>query len=390
MKSPVHSIAILCAIAVSAGSAHSAGVAALKEQTFHDDTSASAVVYTSIIDSHGPYLRIVSGGTNIEILRSKLVGRVELPDRIPAAIMEEKDMTSVRETLAAVREFTTRYPKSAPLLENQTAALAAHVSRFAVGEIRFEGAWMSKRELTGILDARKRESDASERVEVEKRVQEASQRDKGLVLHDGKWKTKQAVEQFPPEATTELSEAIEPLWNGDLQAAKFAVKNLTDLASRQTGAPKVRTERLMLAVRNLFAAEARLTQRTIARAGDTLEAAKHEQNAKMWLIPNGFGSVSENAARESREKAREVRQNSADQLALCKRELIDQLRETEVVIGDFHKLQEHRVVLILAEAVRAVSTRHFTADEFRSGFPEKSLASIRERIIRDRDSAPAP
>ena len=385
-----HSLAIACAIAFGTCSAQSAGVAALKEQTFHDDSSARAVAYTQIIDSHGPYLRIVSGGTNIEILRSKLVGRVELPDRTPASIMDEKDLAPVRETLAAVRQFTARYPKSTPLLEKQTAALAAHVSHFAGGEIRFEGTWMSKKQLSAIMDTRRRENEASQAVEVEKRVYEASQRDKGMVLHDGKWMTKQAVEEFPPESTTEISEAMEPLWNGDLQAARFAVKNLTDLTSRQTGAPKVRSERLMLAVRNLFAAEARLTQQTIARTSDNLEAAKHDQNAQQWLIPNGFGTVNENVARESREKARKIRQHSADQFARSRQDLIDQLRETDVVIGDFHKLQEHRVVLILAEAVRAVSTRHFKPAEFRSSFPEESLASIRGQILRDRDSAPTP
>lgn len=390
MKSPRHSIAVACAFAVSVCGARAAGVAALKEQTFHRDSSARTVAYSRIIDSRGPYLRIVSAGRNIEILRSNLIARIELPDGIPRSIMEEDDIAPLRELLNDVGNFTARYPRSIPVLRQQYGALASHVRRFDAGDVRFEGAWISKKELVAVQETRRRENEAGESTEVEKRVFESAQRDKGMVLHDGRWMTRQAIGQLPPESTTELSEAIEPLWNGDLQAARFAVKNLMDLTARQTGAPKVRTERLMHVVRNLFLAEARLTHRTIARASDTLEAAKHDQNAQKWLVPNAFGTVSENAARESREKAREIRQHSADLLAQSKQELIDQFREADVVMADFHKLRELRVVLILAEAVRAVSSRHFTAAELRSSFPGEPLASIRGRVIRDWDSSPAP
>lgn len=389
MKPFLHPFTIVCAFAFSICGAQSAGVAVLKKQTFHDDASASAVVFTEIIDSYGPYLRIVSGSRNIEILRSNLVERIELPDGIPASIMEEEDLTPLRVTLAEVMKFTARYPRSAPLLKKETAALTAHISRFDAGEVRFEGAWISKKELGGIMETREREHEALERVEVEKRVFEAAQRDKGFVLHNGKWMTKLQMEQLPPGSATELSDCIEPLWNGDLQGAKYAVKSLTDLASRQTGAPKVRTERLMAVVRNLFSAEVRLSQRIIASAGESKEAAKHDKNAKKWLIPNAFGTVSKEGSRDSSEKAKQIRQHSKEQLALCRRELIDQLKETDGVTEDFHKLREYIVVLTLAKAVRAVSSRHFTTAEFCSSFPEESLVSIRQRVIQDRDSAPA-
>lgn len=376
MRSPGHPFAIVCVCALGVCGARSAGVAALKEQVFHRDSSARAVVYSRIIDSRGPYLRIVSGSSNIEILRSNLVARIELPDRIPASIMEEKDIAPLRETLADMRKFTARYPRSAPVLKQQSGALASYISRFDLGDVRFEGTWISRNELAGIQETRRRENEAAELTEVEKRVFEAAQRDKGLVLHDGKWMTRQDVEQRPPESPTELSDAIEPLWNGDLDGAKFAVTNLATLASLQTGAPKVRTERLLAAVRNLFLAEARLTQRIIARASDTREAAIQDQNAERWLIPNGFGTIHEETARDSRKKAMEIRQRSADELASCKRELLEQLREVEVVIGDYHKLGEQRVVLILSAAAGAVGGRHFTNNEYRPPtVPDPSLAS---------------
>lgn len=379
MKPPVHPFAFLCAFAVGMCGARAAGVAVIKEQTFHRDSSARAVVYSQILDSRGPYLRIISGGANVDILRSNLIARLEMPDGIPATIMVEEDIAPLREILADVRRFTARYPRSVPVLKQQAGALASYVSRFDAGDVRLDGAWISRNEFAGIQEARRRESEAAELTEVEKRVFEATQRDKGLVLHDGKWMTKRQAGAQAPESPTELSDSIEPLWNGDLAGARFAVKNLADLASHQTGAPKVRTERLLAAVRHLFLAETRLTDRIIARAADTKEAAIHDQNAKKWLVPNAFGNISEEAARESREKARLVRRRSVDEIAACKRELLEQLREMDVVAGDFQKLREHRVMLILGAAARTVGGRHFTAAEYKPSMPEPSLAADHSR-----------
>lgn len=339
-------------------------MAALKEQTYHRDLSAKAVVYSRIIDSHGPYLRLVSGGTNVDILRSKMVARVEVADGIPTNIMVEEDIAPLRATLGALKEFSARYPGSAGVLKQQTATLAAHIHHFDAGELRFEGSWISRSELAAIQATRRRAYAASELAEVEKRAFDGAQRDKGLVLHDGKWMTPREIEQLPYDSPTELSESIEPLWNGDVEGARFVVKNLTDLAARQTGAPKVRTERLLTVVRNLFLAEARLTQRIIASTREAHDASLQDKNAKEWLKPNGFGTVTYDASRDSTEKAAEIRQRSAEGLDQCKRELREQLSETEVVAADFHQLHEQRVALILGAAVRAVGSRHFTPAEF--------------------------
>lgn len=375
MKSRMHPLAILCAFAAGVCAARAAGVAVIKEQSFHRDSSARAVVYSQIFDSRGPYLRIVSGGANVDILRSNLIARIEMPDGIPASIMEEMDIAPLREMLADVRKFTARYPRSRPVLRQQSGALASYISRFDAGDVRYEGEWVSRKEFAAIQESRRREAEASNLTEVEKRVFEAAQRDQGLVLHNGKWMTKREAGESAAESPTELSDSIEPLWNGDLDAARFAVKNLADLASRQTGAPKVRTERLMTAVRDLFRAEARLSQRIIARAGEFTEAARHDKNAEMWLIPNGFGTIHKEASRDSRRKATEIRQRSADDLALHKRELMDQLREIEVLTADFQKLRENRVVSILNAASRAVAGRHFTEGEFEPAAPNRSPAS---------------
>ena len=92
MKFSGHPCIIACVLAVGACPAYSAGVAVLKEQVYHRDVSGTAVAYSRIIDSRGPYLRLVSGRTNVDIHRSKMIARVEVADEISATITEEEDI----------------------------------------------------------------------------------------------------------------------------------------------------------------------------------------------------------------------------------------------------------------------------------------------------------
>jgi hypothetical protein len=344
------------ALAFAVCTAQAVGVAALKEQPFHRDSTAKAVVYSHILDSRGPHLRLVRGRQNVEILRTHLVGRIDLPEAMPATLLEEHEIAPYREVLADARNFTARYSQSAPVLKPYYDSLCNHIHRFDSGEVRFEGNWITRNELKSIRETRARELQVAQQSEVENFAVEASRRDQGL--------EKSAVKAPSPESPTELSNAIEPLCNGDLAGAKFAVQNLTSLASQQSGAPKVRTERLLASVRNLFLAESRVTQRIIASAAENHAAAVHEKNAKEWLNPNSFGTTHPEAAKDSRAKAAEIRQKSAAGIAGCKQELLEQLQETETVTQDFLKLHEGRVGMILKTASRAVGSRHFSAAEF--------------------------
>jgi hypothetical protein len=333
------------------GGAQALGVAALKEQPFHRDSAARAVVYSRILDSRGPHLRLVGSRRNVEVLRSQLVARIELPDAMPDTLLDEHDIAPFRELLVQLGDFTARYSRSAPLLEPYCASLRNHISRFDSGHVRFEGNWIARSEFESIRDEHKRGQQAKHRLEVELLAAGASQGDPD-------------AETRSPESPTGLSEAVAPLWHGDREGARLAVRNLAGLAALQSGAAKVRTERLLSAVRNLFTAEARVTQRIIASAAENRAAAGYERNATEWLKPNVFGSVRLEEARDSSRKAAEIRQNSANEIAACKQELLEQLREVETVSGDFLKLGEQRVATILKTAANAVGGRHFTASEF--------------------------
>lgn len=368
------------ALALGGGGVHAAGVAVMKDQPFHRDSSAKPVAYLRIIDSRGPYLRLVGKGRNIDIERSKLADRIEVPDQIPKSLIEEKDVAGLRKSLAEMKDFANRYPLSAPVLEPVITAVARHLSRFDAGEVRFEGAWITSEEFTGILENRRQVSEDRQRREIEQIVFSASQREKGLELVDGKWMTGQEINERPASARTRLSDCMWPLQNPDIEGARFVLENLSILAASQIGAQKVRTERLQQVIRNLFLAEIQLSRQIIASHAAETKAAAHERHAAQWLQPNAFGTIRKDAARESHAKAVEIRALASEQLAASRDALIKQLHEADIVTDDFHKLREHRVALALGETVRAVAARRFPNGEFRPAFPDEALVAIRSSI----------
>jgi hypothetical protein len=368
------------ALALGSGGLRAAGVAVMKEQPFHRDCSAKPVAYLRIIDSRGPYLRLVGKGRNIDIERSKMADRIEVPDQIPKSLIEEKDVAGLRKSLAEMKDFADRYPLSAPVLEPMITAVARHISRFDAGEVRFEGAWITSEEFTGILESRRQESEDRQRREIEQLVFNAAQREKGLELVDGQWMTGREIIDRPASARTRLSDCLWPLQNPDIEGARFALENLSILAASQIGADKVRTERLQGVIRNLFLAEIQLTRQIIASNAAAVKAAAHERHAAQWLQPNAFGTIRKDAARESHAKAVEIRDLASDQLAASRAALIKQLHEADIVTDDFHKLREHRVALALGETVRAVAARRFPNGEFRPAFPDEALVAIRSSI----------
>jgi len=373
--------ALLLTVTLSLCDVRAGGVAVLKEHPFHRDSSATPVAYRRIITSQGPYLRIISGNRNIDILQSKLANYIEVPDRIPPTLKEERDLLDLRKSLADMKKFSMQYPLSAPLLKPPIRALSGHLSRFDAGEVRFEGNWITRFELAAILENRRISTEMKQKQEIIQLVFNEAQREKGLVLIDGKWMTEQEARKRPLSARTELSETLWPLINPDMEGARLALQNLSKLASHQNGALKVRTERLATVIKNLFIAEFHFTKQIIASQTATAQATEHERRAKQWLKPNAFGTIHTNAARDSQKKASAFRNQAENQLNSCRAELLTQLSEADVVTEDFHKLGEHRVALALAEIVRVISARRLSPGEFRSSFPDESLLAIRNSII---------
>ena len=158
------------------------------------------------------------------------------------------------------------------------------------------------------------------------------------------------------------------------------MKNLKSLSASQTGAAKVRTERVHTVIRNLFLAEHRYAQQIFSNSAATAEATRHERTAKQWLKPNAFGTVRTDEARESLAKAEETNRRASQQLQTCRAALLDQLHETDVVICDLYQLREHRAALVLSEMIQAKATQNFSPGEFTSSLAPEALSAIRSEI----------
>ena len=369
----------MLALIMAGGVVRAGGVAVLKEQPFHRDSTAKAVVYQRI-STTGPYLRMVTYRGNIDIPRSKMVDRIEFPDPPPPMLIEESDLALFRNSLTAMTRFASRYPASAPLLKPEMEVVSGYLDHFDAGDVRFEGKWIAKDQIPALLEKRQTETNARSRRDAEQIAANEARKDAGLVRLNGDWVPEKEALERPPAASTQLSSTLWPLVKPDAEGARSALQNLSALAAGQTGAPKVRTERLHTVIRNLFRAEFQLSQEMIAATAAEAQAATHDRQAAQWLEPNAFGTERDDAARDSLAKARKLRNNAAKALASSRSGLLEQLREADIVTEDFYKLREHRVALTLGETVRAVAARRFTATEFQSSFPDETLAAIRREI----------
>lgn len=373
------SLACMLTMMMTTIGARAEGVAVLKEQPFHRDSSAKAVTYQKI-STTGPYLRLVTYRGNVDIVRSKMVDRIEFPDPPPPVLMEEADFAPFRSSLAAMKAFASRYPASATLLKPEMDVVSRYVAHFDAGDVRYDGKWISKDHLPGLLESQQSEAKKLRRQEVEKVVEDEAEQEMGRVRVNGSWVSEEEALERSPTASTQLSAALWPLANPDMAGARRALQNLSDVAAGQTGAVKIRTERLHTMLHNLFLAEFRLSQEMIAATAAEAQAAKHDRQTEDWLKPNAFGTERDEAARESLAKAGQLRDRAGKALEIRRADLLRQLGEGDLVTEDFHKLRELRVALVLGETVRAVGARTFTVDEFQSSFPEETLTSIRGEI----------
>lgn len=361
------------------------GVAVLKEQPFHRNLTARTVIYRRIIDSKGPWLRIVTARGNIDIGRSKLVDWMELPDGPPGSVTGEDDISRLRDGLATMREFAGRYPSCAALLAPEIAVAEAHVARFDSGEIRFEGIWMRPGERDRIRTDRR----AAEMAELRRQalaVQKYEEKkDEGLVLIDGRWMSREEAAKRSPVEPTQLSSAVWPLAKPDVDGAKRALDRLDALAATQSGSPKVRTLRLRATLRNLFTSEDRYSREKMAAASIAARAAKYERLTKEWMEPNAFGTVRDGESRLAAAKALDLRNDADARLAESRNDLLDQLHETDLLAEDFLGNGEHRVALTLGETVRAVAKRNFSNGTYEPVVPDETLREIRGEIAARRN-----
>lgn len=221
MKSPssLGSLAGLCRhfavwclslVIIAAGTVRAAGVAALKEQSFHPDDLAKPVVYLSMKQQEQGVWKIVTGGSTITVEQAKVAGFIDIPSQLPDEITTDKEAEPLRDFVAELKDFAKRYPKCEPLLREHVTGFSEHLAKYDKGMVRHGGKWITKADFAA---TRKKQQDATaasaqqqqerraelekqagkERAAAAKREKEneefaAKQRAKGLAYWDGKWR----------------------------------------------------------------------------------------------------------------------------------------------------------------------------------------------------------
>jgi hypothetical protein len=202
-----NSLALLtCAQSVAVG----AGVAALKEQTFHQDASANVVAYIELKDIGSPFIKINTGSQELTIDRQKLAGKVEVLSALPPNITNESDLDIVRKAAKEYRDFSAKFPKSAPLLANHITALDAYIQTFESGKARYNGKWMPKEEALAMKQveeqAKQAVEDKADQEQREKVAFEESQKAKGLVKRNSKWISKEEAQRLEAQVQEALKQ----------------------------------------------------------------------------------------------------------------------------------------------------------------------------------------
>jgi len=202
--------------------AGAAGVAVVKEQAFHRDEAATPFVYLEKVDSGAPLIKFKTGASEAIVERSKLAGCVEVPSSIPPNIRNETEVTPLRQTLQQMTAFTTRFPKSEPLLKANIDVYTRHVKEFDDGKIRHNGAWITKDEFARVQKeleekaAQIKKEDAeitasNDRRRRERDQFESAQREKGLDEFEGSWLPKAQVIELRKraQATKDATAAVD-------------------------------------------------------------------------------------------------------------------------------------------------------------------------------------
>jgi len=179
---------------------------------------------------------------------------------------------------------------------------------------------------------------------------------------------------------SELSKEVSPLIKADLDSSHLVVRNLKQLAARQSGNEMVRTQRLAAAIRNLFIAEFHIGEANKSVATGEKEARDYERTARDWMKPNAFGRVNPANAKAALKKAADIRKDAARTLARAQDELVRQARELEVVMRNFHELGEISLVIRLGETLRRVTTRALGKDAFNPLFSQAAIAAMKRTV----------
>ena len=228
----------LCLGALTLSSAHAMGLAAIKEQAFHEDSSASIFVFNEMIDSGAPFIKFKVTPKDLTFDRGKVASSVEIPSSVPENIVGPEDISPLKSSLADLTAFSRRFPKSEGQLAIHIATLSENISRFDKGEVRYRGKWMAAGDYASIQETKgkqgvmlsQEEQRRQERLEIlraEKEKIAVAQRARGLVEYNGQWLTKDEAARRR-QSDNETATAEELILQKTIRDTDYMVQQITD------------------------------------------------------------------------------------------------------------------------------------------------------------------
>lgn len=192
----VKSILVVLGIALLPHQGRAAGVAAFKEQPYHQDEHATPLVYSNVRTIALGYQFDIGATTN-SYAKSKIAGMVTVPP-FPENIIKEAEAQALRAPYEELKTFAERFKKTGEILNPYISQYESAISRYAGGEVRVKGEWMTRDAYVVIWRQEMEARQAAEREQAEKdeamRVMQekqaiyaAEQRAKGLEYYGNQW-----------------------------------------------------------------------------------------------------------------------------------------------------------------------------------------------------------
>jgi S1-C subfamily serine protease len=173
-----------------------AGIAAVKQQHFHGNTSAKIIVFKKLV-TFGPNVKIVGNDDQVTMTTPNCVEYATLLSSVPDNLLTDDSLVPLRVNHAEVKKFQGKYPQSKPVIASYLSTLENSITNFSRGYVRYKSSWHSRKDYNLLKEKEaSNEKALAERLAQVKKERfkfELAQKKKGLVQYKGVWMTKEQL-----------------------------------------------------------------------------------------------------------------------------------------------------------------------------------------------------
>lgn len=134
---------LVIAVTLTCANVHAKGVAAIKAQSYHADSSASVFVFESVESNSAIITFDIKGQKPYSITKSDKLAYVEVIGSI-GDITDESEISPYRNSIKECEVFASKYTKSQPLLTPYIEMISGVVGKYESGMVKKDGEWIEK------------------------------------------------------------------------------------------------------------------------------------------------------------------------------------------------------------------------------------------------------